>query len=126
MAESGYERLSGQDRAFLVWESPTAHMHVAATMIFDAEPVRTSSGGIDVDRIRQYVGSRLDQIPRYRQRLAEVQAEIADAMRHCVQHLRLIVEGGGAVALGALLSGAWRPEAELGEHDRSGDRRART
>ena len=72
MAQSGYERLSAQDRAFLVWESPTAHMHVAATLIFDAEPVRMATGGIDVDRIRQYVLSRLDQIPRYRQRLAEV------------------------------------------------------
>jgi WS/DGAT/MGAT family acyltransferase len=67
-----YERLSAQDRAFLVWESPATHMHVAATMLFDAEPVQLPSGGVDVKRIREYVLSRLDQIPRYRQRLAEV------------------------------------------------------
>ena len=42
------------------------------------------------------------------------EAEIANAMRHCVQRLRLIVEGGGAVALAALLSGAWRPEPGVG------------
>jgi WS/DGAT/MGAT family acyltransferase len=47
-------------------------MHVAATMLFDAEPVQLPSGGVDVERIREYVLSRLDQIPRYRQRLAEV------------------------------------------------------
>jgi len=35
--------------------------------------------------------------------------EIAAAMRYCVQHLRLVVEGGGAVALAAVLSGAWDP-----------------
>lgn len=33
--------------------------------------------------------------------------QIADAMRYAVQHLRLVVEGGGAVALASVLSGVW-------------------
>ncbi len=37
------------------------------------------------------------------------EAEIAHAMRYCTEHLRLVVEGGGAVALAALLSGGWNP-----------------
>jgi WS/DGAT/MGAT family acyltransferase len=44
-------------------------MHVGATQIFDAGPLLTPQGGVDVDRIRQYVESRLHLIPRYRQRL---------------------------------------------------------
>jgi threonine dehydratase len=39
--------------------------------------------------------------------------EIAAAMRYCTRHLRLVVEGGGAVGLAALLSGRWRPDAAI-------------
>jgi WS/DGAT/MGAT family acyltransferase len=45
-------------------------MHVAATLIFDAASASRPEGGIDVDRIRRYVGARLDRIPRYRQVVA--------------------------------------------------------
>ena len=34
MARYAYERLSAQDGSFLVFEKPTALMHVAATLIF--------------------------------------------------------------------------------------------
>ncbi|HEX2484050.1 MAG TPA: wax ester/triacylglycerol synthase family O-acyltransferase, partial [Myxococcota bacterium] len=37
--------------------------------------LRTKSGGIDIDRVRAYVASRLHLIPRYRQRLAHVPIE---------------------------------------------------
>src|SRR5271155_1542605 len=70
-----YERLSILDRTFLDLESPETHMHVAGVMIFDAKPVRTAGGGIDIERIRRYVSSRLHQIPRYRQRIARVPIE---------------------------------------------------
>ncbi len=36
--------------------------------------------------------------------------EIAAAMRYCVERLRLVVEGGGSVALAALLCGAWQAD----------------
>lgn len=35
---------------------------------------------------------------------------IAAAMRYCVERLRLVVEGGGSVAVAALLCGAWHPD----------------
>ena len=59
-------RLSGQDASFLVFESPTAHMHVAGTSLFEAGPLLTPSGGIDIERIRAYISSRLHLLPRYR------------------------------------------------------------
>src|SRR4051812_37672111 len=70
-----YERLSFLDRSFLIAESQTNHMHVAGTATYDAGPLRTDDGGIDIDRIRAYVESRLHLIPRYRQVLSETPIE---------------------------------------------------
>ncbi len=70
-----YDRLSSQDATFLDLESPTAPQHVAATVVLRAGSIRTPEGGVDVDRIRAYVASRLHLIPRYRQRLARVPLE---------------------------------------------------
>jgi diacylglycerol O-acyltransferase / wax synthase len=69
MARYAYERLSAQDGSFLVFEKPTALMHVAATLIFDAGPLKTAEGGIDIDAFRQATEAVLHQIPRYRQKL---------------------------------------------------------
>lgn len=70
-----HERLSALDHAFLALETPATAMHVAATAILDAAPLQTPAGGVDVDRIRSYIASRLDAIPRYRQRLAWIPVE---------------------------------------------------
>ncbi|MGE3496942.1 MAG: wax ester/triacylglycerol synthase family O-acyltransferase [Candidatus Binatia bacterium] len=65
-----YERLGAQDAAFVGLEDPRCHMHVGAVMLFDAGPVRTADGGIDIERIRSAIESRLHLVPRFRQRLA--------------------------------------------------------
>jgi WS/DGAT/MGAT family acyltransferase len=70
-----YDRLSAQDATFLDLEGPTAPQHVAATMVLRTGSLRTPEGGVDVERIRAYVASRLHAIPRYRQRLAYVPLE---------------------------------------------------
>jgi diacylglycerol O-acyltransferase len=67
MAPAAYDRLGFLDNSFLVTESPTSHMHIGGTATYEAGPLRTADGGIDVDRIRAYVASRLHRIPRYRQ-----------------------------------------------------------
>src|SRR5262245_216772 len=67
---AAYERLAFLDRPFLIAERPTNHMHIAGTAIYEMGPLRTADGGVDVERIRAYVLSRLDRIPRYRQILA--------------------------------------------------------
>lgn len=75
MPDYHYERLSAQDSSFLIFESPNCHMHVGGVAIYEAGPLRTARGGIDIDRLRKYIHSRLDLIPRYRQRLAFVPIE---------------------------------------------------
>ena len=72
---SHWERLSALDASFLAIEDVASHMHVAAVLLFDAAPIARPDGGIDVERIRAYVASRLHLIPRYRQRLAWVPFE---------------------------------------------------
>ena len=47
-------------------------MHVGAVTLFDAGPLRRPDGGIDIERVRDYVAARLHLMPRYRQRLAPV------------------------------------------------------
>jgi diacylglycerol O-acyltransferase / wax synthase len=70
-----YERLTFLDRSFLIAESPTNHMHVAGTATYEVGPLRKDDGGVDIDRIRAYVESRLHLIPRYRQVLSETPIE---------------------------------------------------
>ena len=70
-----YEPLSHLDSSFLALETRTTHMHVAALVTFDVGPLRTEHGGVDVDRIRRHIASRLQLIPRYRMRLAHVPFE---------------------------------------------------
>jgi len=75
MPDPRYRRLSPQDATFLDLESPSQHMHIAATIVFRSGPLRTASGGIDIERIRSYIDSRLHLLPRYRQRLARIPIE---------------------------------------------------
>jgi diacylglycerol O-acyltransferase len=72
MAEPFYEPLSYLDSTFLALESRTSHMHVAGVALFEAEPLTRDDGGIDIDRIRRHIESKLQYIPRYRQRLGFV------------------------------------------------------
>jgi WS/DGAT/MGAT family acyltransferase len=70
-----YERLSALDASFLAIETENCHMHVAAVLIFDGAPLVAPHGGLDGERIRAYIASRLHSIPRYRQRLAWIPVE---------------------------------------------------
>ena len=70
-----YDRLSATDRSFLDLEGPTTHMHVAGAFTFEAEPLRRPEGALDIERIRDYVASRLHRIPRYRQRIEYIPVE---------------------------------------------------
>jgi WS/DGAT/MGAT family acyltransferase len=70
MAGAWCEKLSAQDRSFLLFEQRTTHMHLGGVVVFELGPLRNESGGVAIDRLRSYIGSRLHWIPRYRQRLA--------------------------------------------------------
>ena len=65
MPDPRYQRLSPQDATFLDLESASQHMHIAATIVFRSGPLRSPNGGIDIERIRSYIGSRLHLLPRY-------------------------------------------------------------
>ncbi len=67
-----WDRLSASDNTFLDLEKHNTHMHVAATTIFRTGPLAREGGGVDIDRLRDYVASRLHFIPRYRQKLARI------------------------------------------------------
>ena len=62
MFEYAYERLSAQDNSFLLLERPTVYMHVAATSIYDAGPLKTPDGGIDIEKLKQGV-ALTDEVP---------------------------------------------------------------
>lgn len=99
MTDRAYDRLSGLDNSFLVYEdaSPDGAMHVASTQIQEAAPLRRDDGSLDIDGIEEYVVSRLGRIPRYRQRLARTPLErhpvwVDDPrfnIRYHVRHTRL-------------------------------------
>src|SRR5262245_15840332 len=72
---ASYERLSALDRFFLDVEKHNTHMHVAGVMLLEAGPLKNGHGGVDIKRIRDYIGSRLHLIPRYRQRIGYVPIE---------------------------------------------------
>jgi diacylglycerol O-acyltransferase len=72
MAYWHYERLSALDATFLELEDANVHMHVGAVGIFDAGPLTTPEGALDIDRIRADAEAALRRNPRFRQRLASI------------------------------------------------------
>jgi diacylglycerol O-acyltransferase len=63
------QRLSGVDASFLYLETPTSHMHVAMTGIYDTS---TMPGGYSFDAFREHIRSRLHLVPPFTRRLVEV------------------------------------------------------
>ena len=63
------ERLSGLDASFLYLETPSLHMHVALTMVFDPSTV---PGGYSFARMKESIAARLPCAPVFRRRLVEV------------------------------------------------------
>jgi WS/DGAT/MGAT family acyltransferase len=71
----GYVRLGAQDKTFLDLERPNEPQHIAAITVFDTGRLARPDGGVDIERVRSYVASRLHRLPRYRQRLAWIPVE---------------------------------------------------
>ncbi len=75
MPHYSYDRLSGQDTSFLLWETPNLHMHVASTQIFSLGSMGTEEGGVDFESFKRFTESILHRIPRYRQKLKWIPVE---------------------------------------------------
>jgi len=56
------DRLTAIDAQFLTNENDNAHMHIGAVMIFEGDPPT-------YDEFKAHIASRLDFVPRYRQKL---------------------------------------------------------
>ena len=69
MSDFAYARLTELDRSFLIYESPSSPMHVGAVQIYEGAPLRDRDGRLEIDRVQEYVASRLHLIPRYRQKV---------------------------------------------------------
>ena len=63
------ERLSGLDASFLYFETPSMHMHVAMTAIFDPS---TMPGGYRFETVKEFIASRLHLVPPFRRRVVPV------------------------------------------------------
>jgi diacylglycerol O-acyltransferase len=63
------ERLTGLDASFLYMETPTLHMHVAMTAVFDPSTV---PDGYSFRRLRQLIHDRIPLAPVFQRRLVEV------------------------------------------------------
>lgn len=72
MSYSHCDRLTALDASFLDLEDHAVHMHVGSVGIFDAKPLRTANGALDMERIRAGVEAGLGYHPRFRQKLARV------------------------------------------------------
>lgn len=70
MEEAFFERLSAVDAAILLLETDSVLMHVGMLGFFEAAPVSTPDGRLDVVRLRTHVVGLLDSLPRLRQRIA--------------------------------------------------------
>ncbi|MGA7271132.1 MAG: wax ester/triacylglycerol synthase family O-acyltransferase [Acidimicrobiia bacterium] len=93
MPDFYYEPLSHLDASFLALESRTSHMHVAGVSIFEGHELAEGGGAIAFDRIRAHIESKLQYIPRYRQRLDYIPYDrspvwVDDADFHLDYHVR--------------------------------------
>ncbi len=62
-------RLTGLDGAFLALESPTTHLHIMGTMVFDPAAL---PGGLGFRRIRSLVAERVPLVPPFRMRMVGI------------------------------------------------------
>ncbi len=63
------QRLTGMDATFLYTETPASHMHVTGVSVFDPTTV---PGGYEFDKVKALVENRLQLLPPFRRKLAEI------------------------------------------------------
>jgi WS/DGAT/MGAT family acyltransferase len=70
MAYTHHDRLTALDAAFLALEDANISMSVGVVALFEAAPLRTAEGALDIEQIRAFMEATLQYTPRFRQRLA--------------------------------------------------------
>ncbi len=67
------DRLTPLDLSFLYLEERTTVMHVGSVLVFDPP-----EGGFDFDALLRHIGARIAFVPRFRQRIRQVPARLAN------------------------------------------------
>jgi diacylglycerol O-acyltransferase len=65
-------RLSAQDTAFMYGEDQRIPLHVGSMGIMEAAPLRDDDGALDMARLRASIENRLELVPMFRKKFAEV------------------------------------------------------
>lgn len=65
-------RLSAQDAAFMYGEDQRIPLHVGSMGIMESAPLRDENGALDMARLRANIENRLELVPMFRKKFAEV------------------------------------------------------
>ena len=65
-----FEPLDARERLTFELEDAHVHLHAATACVLEAGPIAREGGGVDIDRIRAFVESRLYRVPLCRKRIA--------------------------------------------------------
>ncbi len=74
------EPLTAEDSALLSAEIPGTQLQIGALCFFEAAPLRDGRGRLQYAALRSHVAARLGALPRFRQRIAPVYADVAAPM----------------------------------------------
>jgi diacylglycerol O-acyltransferase / wax synthase len=66
------EPLSPQDATLLAVERPSAQLQIGALVILEGAPLRDEQGSLRIDELRRHISARLEQVPRFQQRVMSV------------------------------------------------------
>ncbi|HSJ91945.1 MAG TPA: wax ester/triacylglycerol synthase family O-acyltransferase [Ilumatobacter sp.] len=66
------DRLTALDTGFLRLETAETPMHIGGALLVDGESLRDGEGRIRIEAARSHVEARLQRLPRFRRRIAEV------------------------------------------------------
>jgi WS/DGAT/MGAT family acyltransferase len=72
---SQFEPLSPRERLTFQLEDRHAHQHAVTACVLESGPLAREGGGVDIDRIREFVEARLYRVPLCRKRIARVPIE---------------------------------------------------
>lgn len=98
----GTDRLTALDTGFLRLESPESPMHIGGALIVAGSSLRDGDGRIRIEDARRHVEARLQRLPRFRRRVAEVPLGLGrpmwvdDTDFDIARHVRLVELPAGA------------------------------
>lgn len=107
------EPVSQEDATLLCSEDPSAQLQIGALCFFEGAPLRDDRGNLRIEDLRNHVGARLANSPRFRQRIAQVPFDVArpawvddtnfDIVRHI--HSSSLTSGGDDSELRGFING---------------------